>query len=502
MNEKFFSLLFSGLNKKGLIEVRELEPITEKPHNTFLNSLDKIYQYNIPEDKDVWFGLYVRGFKKNAKRRLSGEAKNCLWTKALWIDSDYKTLETLKVDIHKAKIPYPSMIVSSGHGFHCYWILKEPAYETIAILRAIQKAIGSDPRAAEKARVLRFPGSYNCKEEPFKQCKIIEINNHTYSIGYFKKLFGITKLLTHKKSYKNVINYHDIDMFCVKQMLKGVNDGYRHFSLGRITKYFQREGYNRENVRQTILDWDQKNNPPLGEKEILNSFYKCWNENYKLLGCTILDIEKQAKLSLYCDKTKCDLRFVGSQLEFSKSFGLNNRIFNNYKSVTGFHIILYSILERHPEGLTTIQIDEKLINNTNKKSCMGKNYKGDALKYLIMQGFVKVVTGNKKAGIKNFYRFFKQGTFSLGYTIINNGAVNGAIDGRITKQQLKIYALLCKYAISHLAFPALVTISKETGLNPNYISMLITGLEKADYLKKHYSENKKGTSKLLCQLMV
>ena len=504
LTHKFFLKLFPDDDSKGLIEVREIGSKNEYPKQRLFNTVKEIIDYDPPGNRNIYFGIYRRGYKRKSNNLIDGSISNCLYTSAIYLDFDDLKLDQVKNNIKKNKIPYPTAIINSGYGYHCYWVLTEKIFDITILLKTMQKVTGADPKAVDKARVFRLPGSYNVKYAKKKKCEIIELNENQYKVQIFLDLFNVEIDVNKKKKFKNTIDLslQEIDRHCIKEMLKGVNDGNRHFSLGRITKYFQQKGYNQENVRQTVLSWDQKNNPPLKEREIINSFYKCWNENYKLLGCRIVDIEKQAKLSLFCDKSQCNLRFVGSQLEFAESFGLNNRIFNNYRSVTGYHIILYSILERHSEGLITSQIDEKMINNTSKKSCMGKNNKNIALKYLIKQGFVDVVSGNKKARIENFYRFKKQGTYGLGYTILNNGAVNGAIDGRITKQQLKVYALLCKYAISHLAFPSLDTISKETGLKANYISMLISGLEKADYLKKHDSINNKGTSKLLCQLMV
>jgi len=502
--QKFFLKLFPDDDSKGLIEVREIRSKNKYPKQRFFNTVNEIIDYDPPGNRNIYFGIYKRGYKRKSNNLFDGSISNCLYTNAIYLDFDNLKLDQVKNNIKKRKIPYPTAIINSGYGYHCYWVLTEKIFDITILLKIMQKVTGADAKAVDKARVFRLPGSYNVKYAKKKMCEIIELNENQYQVQMFLDLFNVKIDVKKKKKFKNTIDLSTIEInrHCIKEMLKGVNDGYRHFSLGRITKHFQQIGYNQENVRQTVLSWNQKNNPPLRESEIINCFYKCWNENYKLLGCRIVNIEKQAKLSLFCDKTKCDLHFVGSQLEFAKSFGLNNRIFNNYRSVTGYYIIVYSILERHPEGLTTSQIGEKLINNTSKTSCMGKNSKSESLRYLMQQGFVEVVLGNKKAGIENFYRFKKQGTYNLGYTIINNGAVNGAIDGRITKQQLKVYALLCKYAFANVAFPSLLTISKETGLRTNYISMLITNLEKADYLKKQYSLNKKGTSKLLCRLMV
>jgi hypothetical protein len=64
----------------------------------------------------------------------------------------------------------PTKVVSSGHGFHTYWILREavPAtQENIAhvegLLRSLSTAVGGDPAVAEVARLMRLPFSFNTK---------------------------------------------------------------------------------------------------------------------------------------------------------------------------------------------------------------------------------------------------------------------------------------------------------------------------------------------------
>jgi|GEM_PF-3700130 len=64
----------------------------------------------------------------------------------------------------------PSVIIDSGGGFHCYWLLRETV-PLDAINRADVQVVqhgwvhlmGGDPGAADLRRVLRMPGTTNCK---------------------------------------------------------------------------------------------------------------------------------------------------------------------------------------------------------------------------------------------------------------------------------------------------------------------------------------------------
>jgi hypothetical protein len=81
--------------------------------------------------------------------------------------------------------PAPSVVIASGGGFHCYWLLREPwllvtaedrqrAADTQA--RWVQR-VGGDEGAKDLARVLRVPGTKNYKYSPppaveFERCDL------------------------------------------------------------------------------------------------------------------------------------------------------------------------------------------------------------------------------------------------------------------------------------------------------------------------------------------
>jgi hypothetical protein len=46
--------------------------------------------------------------------------------RCLWTDMDYITVADAQERISKAGLPHPSIVVNSGHGAHCYWLLDEP----------------------------------------------------------------------------------------------------------------------------------------------------------------------------------------------------------------------------------------------------------------------------------------------------------------------------------------------------------------------------------------
>lgn len=116
----------------------------------------------------VWVGIAPRRSSK------SGDADNCLPCRWLWADLDFKGFDGGEREARQrlgSYSPSPTFVVESGGGLHCYWRV-EPLQSSnwLTILKAklqhIAAQLGADMVAAEAARVLRLPGTYNAKYEP------------------------------------------------------------------------------------------------------------------------------------------------------------------------------------------------------------------------------------------------------------------------------------------------------------------------------------------------
>ena len=169
----FLAALFDGC--EGLIEVRAI-PVSKEDgrsiHRAFF-SRDAI------SDVLDWCRLRLGGddslYVAVATRRsdVSGALENCQGLPALFVDCDFKDSSEGAV---RARLEVfslqPSIVVHSGHGLHAYWLLKEPidlgedAAEAGQLLRRLAAHLQGDPAAAEPARVLRIPGTYNRKDTP------------------------------------------------------------------------------------------------------------------------------------------------------------------------------------------------------------------------------------------------------------------------------------------------------------------------------------------------
>jgi hypothetical protein len=126
--------------------------------------------------RDIYFGICPTHQEGTLTTRSTLETVAAVNT--LWADFDAKDarfggdLEAVRQVV--AALPVqPSVIVASGGGLHCYWLLDEPVLLTDGnraamgrILRRWAEFVGADTNAADLPRVLRVPGTRNHKYVP------------------------------------------------------------------------------------------------------------------------------------------------------------------------------------------------------------------------------------------------------------------------------------------------------------------------------------------------
>jgi hypothetical protein len=506
-NNELYTFL-TALFDYGYINIRCDKGKLGRWRNSFFR-LDEIEGYKIPQNRNVYFGVFARG-------RRSGNADAATTTGALWADYDKVTLEEVQERIRLAGLPEPSIFVNSGHGIHAYWLLTERVgEEAIPLLKAIVGATGADPIPAHMAGLMRLPGSMNVKRLPYVPCYVIEANySNRYAISTFERLLNVTRepakstgrpLITplRLQGKQDIPELLSASMGCIKAIAEGVQEGHRNFALGRITKYLQREGYSKEKARRIVLKWNNNNDPPEVEEKLRKDFKALWHTDYKLLGCCIeKNSELQAVLSCYCLGAECKLRTAIGQLELSNSISLNNRLFSAYHTLTGNDLIVLGVLNRHFEGLSTTALVDKLTSPATDKPCMSLKTMRNCLNTLGAMGLVSMVKGNRRRGQYDFYKAIPQGTYGTGYTLVTNGAINGAIDGRITPAQFRLYVLLLRYAFGKgRCHPSLSTLAKELRVAPHTVSEQLKALDKADYIKR-FRGYEKNRFKLIYRLLV
>mgnify|MGYP000845411241 CR=1 FL=1 len=156
----------------------------------------------------VFFGVTVRNRMYTPEERVSdsgkaytfyprGKAHDAQWLTALWIDVDEPGESGYRRCIGSLAVQ-PSIVVSSGGGWHGYWLLKEPLlldehHREMAkrTLKGIAMTAGSDTKVADLARIMRLPGTVNTKPgRDARRCEVVDYLPCYYDYQQFEDAFA------------------------------------------------------------------------------------------------------------------------------------------------------------------------------------------------------------------------------------------------------------------------------------------------------------------------
>lgn len=123
-------------------------------------------------DRNVYFGVHPTSQQRQPWQRSKTESiavVNCLF--AEFDVKDFGSKDAIMAHLDQLWA-YPTSIVDSGGGLHCYWILSRTVgvndsnrREMAFLQSAWVELVGSDRAAKDLARVLRLPGTVNFKPQ-------------------------------------------------------------------------------------------------------------------------------------------------------------------------------------------------------------------------------------------------------------------------------------------------------------------------------------------------
>lgn len=495
MENEFFRAIFKGLD--GKIEVREIGITKKENRRYFFKSVDELEKYNPDQDKNVYFGIYTRLGR-------SGKAENCITTKALWADFDYVTEGQARKIIHDSALPEATIIISSGNGIHAYWILKErAANEAIDILKAICMRSGSDTKVAEKARILRMPGTNNIKGK-VKKCEIIEINDNEYKIEEFKEI--LKNELNHIQNVKEltgikeeVNEFKNCSKACVKFMSQGTIEGHRNFALCKLAKWLQLKGYSRKAALDVIRRWNTLNTPPIPYKRVLIEFNKVWETDYKMLGCKFKNKDLQLQSDYFCSLGECKHSAFQEieEITSDNSSKIDNIIFKDetFSEIKGVELAIYFTIAK-TEGITREHLAK--IIGIDKKN---RNFIS-AIEHLNKMELIKVIEGNRRVKEKDLLILSNLYNDGRGYTIINNLLSEAFLGNRITDTQYKLLILLKSFSYTDTTiYPTVSTLAVKMGKTDRTITSILKQLQQKLYIKNTYTRRDDGRTKIYIKLL-
>jgi len=491
----FLEKLFAGLD--GEIEIREIAPDGKAVSKFFTDK--QLKDYRPPSARNIYFGGYTRKGRRGTK-------ENCLTTGALWADFDNVTLPEVKSRIQQEGIPYPSMLVNSGHGIHAYWLLdKRAGKEAEPVLKSLATRLGSDPQVAEMARVMRVPGTMNVKGEPVP-CELIEDNGRVFSLQEFTDILQVSiepepahiRQVDKPACYWPIPEIDNCKMSCISVMAQGVSKGERNFALGKIVSWLKIQGHSKREALNIVGQWNNRNNPPKPRQELIGEFYGFWNGDYKYLGCQFKDRRLQELNQRFCNKAAC--RYHSQQgiqlLEGEDCIPLDNRIFGigTFPKMKGLDIAVYStvalageISRKHLADLVNRDLEDRTLRK--------------AIGRLVSQQYLEILPGNARLGIPEKLRIKKSSNFGRGYTLVYNHLVKLYVYKAVTDTEYKLLLLLKSYAYGKdSAFPTSETLAIKLGTSVQNLRKLLQSLEYKCFISREYRRQKNGGNKRFIKL--
>ena len=266
----------------GFINLRFISPKGGVRNNWI--PIDKV-EKNLPSilashrGYNCFFGVALREKGKGKKKSLTR-------IPSLWIDIDKKHFDEEKKKEFSArfeKFPLkPSFVVTSGGGLHLYWKLRVPASpENVTKIEDLNKRLASyffaDPASCEAARVMRLPGSRNLKYESKPEVEISQKfsnNNRSYTLENLDLKIPPLEIPPSKERTER------LEPGWEKALLGGVEEGERNSALTRVAGHWISHGLSKEEVILFARAWNEKNNPPLPNRELLTTIGSIWKKHY------------------------------------------------------------------------------------------------------------------------------------------------------------------------------------------------------------------------------
>jgi len=287
---EFFNCLFEAplRQERGEIEIRVFPNGYAQQH--FFKSEESAGEMAYilcNEGIDVYFGV-------NSRVGRGGAKENVHWLSAFHAEIDYGKLGHKKESTHETHkdalaairvFPMePSVIVHSGGGYHCYWVLLNPVnvmkvgLDNIeSVNKALSASLGGDT-ATDISRLLRVPGTLNLKipDKP-RPVMVVSYSGKRYQYEDFVHLVkddgpkgittGPTFMTDTTISWAAAVNPIEADSLPVSEKIKSlIKQGNRgqyvsrsHADFAVITTLVHK-GLSDSEIRKVFLQY------PIGEK--------------------------------------------------------------------------------------------------------------------------------------------------------------------------------------------------------------------------------------------
>ena len=259
-------------NKRLFLSSSEENYIT--PFFLALDGLDNNYEWRAIRSKDVrrvtgtltevfdllddlnrsGYGIFVT---INDTDGIDVKQANITQVRALFADFDGSPLSNL------GRIPLePSFTVNTSPGkHHAYWLIDDcPLHQFKPMQQKLAHILDSDPAVCDLGRIMRVPGFYHLKGEPFMVTIDCPKQVKRYSFREMKKAisnFPPTNQLTAS---------HSLEIGC--------NEGSRNTALTSLAGRLIHDCQPDTAAIQALMEWNKLNTPPLPDEEIISTYHR------------------------------------------------------------------------------------------------------------------------------------------------------------------------------------------------------------------------------------
>lgn len=295
--------ILSGIlwSPSDIIEIRTLPPLFRQwtEADNICRFVPELLHFNNDGNNcNIYFGVLPR------KKHGGGTQDDVASGRVLWADLDHVDRKEAGENLVKSKLPHPSLIIFSGHGYHFYWRLNEllPPEELSTLCKSVSSRLNSDSKVCDSARLLRFPGFFNRKDAPVL-CEITYSGIESYDV----KDFNFTdnhKIQSFLPEIKTDFAGNDDQAlsraWSYLSRFEIANDGSRSSQTYRAVASCKDFGLKPAEVLWIMGRYNSiKNNPPLPEGELADIVNNGFRYSRKPAGCKIEQLQvEQEKIEI------------------------------------------------------------------------------------------------------------------------------------------------------------------------------------------------------------
>ena len=212
-------------------------------HRKKLNALNK-----------AGYGIFVTVNETDGK---DIKGANVTRVRALFADFDGSPLSNLD------RIPLkPSFTVNTSPGkHHAYWLIDDcPLDQFKPMQQKLAQILDSDPSVCDLGRIMRVPGFYHLKGDPFMVTIDCPKQVNRYSLADMKNA------LSRLAPINEMTARHSLKMGCA--------EGSRNTALTSLAGGLIHDCLSDAAAIQALMDWNTRNTPPLPDEEIISTYHR------------------------------------------------------------------------------------------------------------------------------------------------------------------------------------------------------------------------------------